>query len=237
MDTAAGIKRAQDGASALSRPRSGLTGTPAAEWRRPRPERRAWPLRTVTVAVCEEHEILRAGLVALLVREPSLTVTAAGPEQVNGRGVDIAIVSSRGASRTRFDCPIVVVSEHPQHHHYEVLHNDVLAVLHRGSLTVSQLLGTIRTAAGRLQRHPGGAGGERPLRPGVALPAPAMPELSKREHQVLRLLAEGESTRGIAQRLSYSERTVKNIVHDLLVKLDCKTRAHAVALAARRGVI
>ena len=51
------------------------------------------------------------------------------------------------------------------------------------------------------------------------------------------LIAEGESTRGIAERLSYSERTVKNIVHDLLVTLKCKTRAHAVALAAREGMI
>ena len=51
------------------------------------------------------------------------------------------------------------------------------------------------------------------------------------------MLADGESTRGIAQRLNYSERTVKNIVHDLLAKMGCRTRAHAVALAARQGVI
>jgi DNA-binding NarL/FixJ family response regulator len=62
-------------------------------------------------------------------------------------------------------------------------------------------------------------------------------KLSEREYEVLRMLADGESTRGIAERLSYSERTVKNIVHDLLAKLNCKTRAHAVALAARQGVI
>jgi DNA-binding CsgD family transcriptional regulator len=63
------------------------------------------------------------------------------------------------------------------------------------------------------------------------------PQLSDREYDVLRMLADGENTRGIAERLSYSERTVKNIVHDLLAKLNCKTRAHAVALAARQGVI
>ena len=63
------------------------------------------------------------------------------------------------------------------------------------------------------------------------------PQLSDREYDVLRMLADGESTRGIAERLSYSERTVKNIIHDLLSKLNCKTRAHAVALAARQGVI
>ena len=34
------------------------------------------------------------------------------------------------------------------------------------------------------------------------------------------MLADGESTRGIAQRLSYSERTVKNIVSDLLVQAE-----------------
>jgi DNA-binding CsgD family transcriptional regulator len=62
-------------------------------------------------------------------------------------------------------------------------------------------------------------------------------QLSEREYDVLRMLAEGEGTRGIAQRLSYSERTVKTIVRDLLVKMNCKTRAHAVALAARQGMI
>jgi DNA-binding NarL/FixJ family response regulator len=66
---------------------------------------------------------------------------------------------------------------------------------------------------------------------------PGRPYLSDREYDVLRMLADGESTRGIAEQLSYSERTVKNIVHDLLVKLGCKTRAHAVAHAARQGVI
>lgn len=62
-------------------------------------------------------------------------------------------------------------------------------------------------------------------------------QLTHREYEVLRMLADGESTRGIAEQLNYSERTVKNIVRDLLSKLNCKTRAHAVALAARRGVI
>jgi DNA-binding NarL/FixJ family response regulator len=68
-------------------------------------------------------------------------------------------------------------------------------------------------------------------------PDPSQPQLTDREYDVLRMLADGESTRGIAERLSYSERTVKNIVHDLLVKLGCRTRAHAVALATRQGVI
>jgi DNA-binding NarL/FixJ family response regulator len=63
------------------------------------------------------------------------------------------------------------------------------------------------------------------------------PQLSDRECEVLRMLADGESTRVIAAQLSYSERTVKNIVRDLLIKLNGRTRAHAVALATRQGVI
>jgi DNA-binding NarL/FixJ family response regulator len=61
--------------------------------------------------------------------------------------------------------------------------------------------------------------------------------LVAREIDVLRLLADGASTRDISERLAYSERTVKNIVRDLLVKLNCRTRAHAVGTATRQGVI
>lgn len=54
---------------------------------------------------------------------------------------------------------------------------------------------------------------------------------------MLALLADGSDTKGIAEDLCYSERTIKNIVHDLLTKMNCRNRAHAVAQAARQGVI
>ncbi|BFU44261.1 LuxR C-terminal-related transcriptional regulator [Krasilnikovia sp. MM14-A1004] len=61
--------------------------------------------------------------------------------------------------------------------------------------------------------------------------------LNARERSVLRLLADGLDTRGIAEDLCFSERTVKNVVHDVLTKLNCRTRAQAVAVATREGVI
>jgi len=61
--------------------------------------------------------------------------------------------------------------------------------------------------------------------------------LNTRERSVLRLLADGMDTRGIAEDLCFSERTVKNVVHDVLTKLNCRTRAQAVAVATREGVI
>jgi DNA-binding NarL/FixJ family response regulator len=61
--------------------------------------------------------------------------------------------------------------------------------------------------------------------------------LYTREVEVLRLLAEGLDTLEIAERLSYSERTVKNIIHGLLARLKLKNRSHAVAYALRNGVL
>jgi DNA-binding NarL/FixJ family response regulator len=61
--------------------------------------------------------------------------------------------------------------------------------------------------------------------------------LTTREQHVLRLLADGEETRSIATELHYSERTVKNVVHDVLTKLNCRTRAQAVGVAMRRGIL
>lgn len=61
--------------------------------------------------------------------------------------------------------------------------------------------------------------------------------LTQREHDVLELIAEGEPTREVALRLSYSERTVKNVLHDVTVKLGARSRSHAVAHAVRKGLI
>ncbi|MFD5828345.1 response regulator transcription factor [Lentzea sp. NPDC060358] len=61
--------------------------------------------------------------------------------------------------------------------------------------------------------------------------------LSARETEVLRLLADGLDTAEIAERLIYSDRTVKNILHNLLSRLELRNRAHAVAYALRHGII
>jgi DNA-binding NarL/FixJ family response regulator len=66
---------------------------------------------------------------------------------------------------------------------------------------------------------------------------PRVDHLTQREHAVLSLVAEGIPSREIAQRLAYSERTVKNVLHDVLTKLDARSRSHAVAVAVREGII
>jgi DNA-binding NarL/FixJ family response regulator len=61
--------------------------------------------------------------------------------------------------------------------------------------------------------------------------------LSEREAQVLRLVADGKDTQEIARELSYSERTVKNVLHDVTSRLQLRNRSHAVAYALREGLI
>ena len=61
--------------------------------------------------------------------------------------------------------------------------------------------------------------------------------LTDREQQVLSLIADGHPTREVAEHLCYSERTVKNVLHDVVTKLNARSRSQAVAFAVREGLI
>jgi DNA-binding NarL/FixJ family response regulator len=87
------------------------------------------------------------------------------------------------------------------------------------------LLGRLLSRVSRLQRHV--------LEPrGLRLGG-----ITNREGEVLRLVASGLSTQEIADRLCYSQRTVKSILHDVTNRFQLRNRAHAVAYALREGLI
>lgn len=74
---------------------------------------------------------------------------------------------------------------------------------------------------------------------GAADPEPAtgaMP-LTVRQTEVLALMAEGHGNAAIARALSCSEHTVKNVIYELMARLQVRNRAHAVAHAVRSGLI
>jgi DNA-binding NarL/FixJ family response regulator len=72
-------------------------------------------------------------------------------------------------------------------------------------------------------------------------PAPAAEphrfDLTERELEVLRLLAEGFSTRSISEELFISNNTARNHVQRLIAKLGAHSRLEAVATARRSGVL
>jgi len=72
----------------------------------------------------------------------------------------------------------------------------------------------------------------------LTAPAPAassrdLPELTLRERQVLRLIADGLTNRQIGERLDLAEKTVKNYVSGLLAKLGMERRTQAAVYGAR----
>jgi ATP/maltotriose-dependent transcriptional regulator MalT len=66
---------------------------------------------------------------------------------------------------------------------------------------------------------------------------PGPPGITRREREVLRLLAEGLTNRQIAERLVVSEHTVHRHVTNILSKLDLPSRTAAAALAVRSGLL
>ena len=89
----------------------------------------------------------------------------------------------------------------------------------------ADLLGRLLEQVGRLQRQV------------LAPRGLTFTGLTPRETDVLRLVADGLDTSEIASRMCYSERTVKNVLHDLTTRLQLKNRTHAVAYAVREGLI
>jgi DNA-binding NarL/FixJ family response regulator len=75
----------------------------------------------------------------------------------------------------------------------------------------------------------------------IPLNPPALPALEQeptaREIEVLQHVADGLVNREIGVRLFLSEETVKSHVRHLLAKLQARSRAHAVAVGFRRGLI
>jgi DNA-binding NarL/FixJ family response regulator len=65
----------------------------------------------------------------------------------------------------------------------------------------------------------------------------SMSGLTEREVKVLRLVADGMSTAEVARSLAYSERTIKNVIQDVVSRFRLRNRAHAVAFALREGLI
>jgi len=107
----------------------------------------------------------------------------------------------------------------------EVLVRAIQQVANGDGVLPSDLLGTLLGQVGRLQRQL--------LSPqGLTFSG-----LTDRETAVLRLIADGHDTNEIAQELCYSQRTVKNVLHDVTTRLQLRNRSHAVAYAVRAGLI
>ncbi|MET9989632.1 response regulator transcription factor [Streptomyces mutabilis] len=204
--------------------------------------------RRVPVAVSAPDPISREGAVSQLRRHPEIDLREeSGPGTValliEDALDETALTRLRRIVRSEGARAVLVVGTIRENELLDVVECGVGAIVWRHEATAHRLVQAVLAAArgdgdlpadliGRLisqvgTLHRGAAG-----RPG----APSL-GLAPREVDVLRLVAEGLDTGEIAGKLSYSERTVKNVMHGLTTRLHLRNRAHAVAYALREGYI
>jgi DNA-binding NarL/FixJ family response regulator len=150
-----------------------------------------------------------------------------------------SILESFARSDLAAEVPVIVLSKNgPLPPSAEALRAGVRAYL-PSDVSIDQLLATLQAvAAGLLVFHPSEA--DRLL--GAVTPASqslmelAEP-LTRREREVLQMLAAGLGNKEIAARLNISDHTAKFHVGSILGKLGTSTRAEAVAQGIRRGLV
>jgi DNA-binding NarL/FixJ family response regulator len=196
---------------------------------------------TIRVAVLAAVETVRAGLEALLAAQEGIRVAAPPDPGARGRGpaarVDVLVVAegrSLEAGRAADPgVPVVCLSDDP----------DAAGRLARLGLPGWGLLaptaGAAQIAAAVRAVHGGLVVLGAPL-PADAFPArrrEEAPRLTRREREVLALLAQGLGNKQIAWELSVSEHTVKYHVSSLYAKLGAGSRTEALRLGIERGLL
>ncbi len=217
---------------------------------------------TVRVIVADDHQVVRAGFAALLETQPDFTVlgTASdGAEAVRMSRelrpdvilMDVRMPGTDGIEATRQltgapDAPriIILTTFDLDQYVYDALRAGASGFLLK-DVTAERLFDAVRVvAAGDALLAPGVtrrlisefARMPKPAGP-ASQPAAAVRDLTPRETEVLRLLAEGLSNPEIADRLVVTEETVKTHVSRVLHKLGLRDRTQAVVLAYESGLV
>ncbi|WP_369233611.1 LuxR C-terminal-related transcriptional regulator [Streptomyces sp. R21] len=136
------------------------------------------------------------------------------------------VVGTLGAGTLQrvIECGVAAVLRRSEADQDQLLHL-VRAIADGEGVLPGDLLGKLLTHVSSLQRSA--------LDPrGLSLST-----LTTREADMLRLVSEGLDTAEIARKTSYSERTVKNVLHEITTRLQLRNRAHAVGYALRNGLI
>lgn len=205
--------------------------------------------KPIKVALHTADPVSRAGIEASLADRARVLLAPPEAEDIEvallvvDRVDELVVQAVRRLRRGRDATVVLVVSHVDDQALLTAIEAGVSGFVRRGDATSDGLLTAIRQAAdgcgalppdlvGRLMTHVGDLH-DRVLGP-QGLHAHG---LSDREIEVLRLVADGHGTAEIADELSYSERTIKNVIQGVTARLQLKNRSHAVAYALRHGLI
>jgi DNA-binding NarL/FixJ family response regulator len=195
----------------------------------------------IRIGVAGPPGMLRSGLEALIRADPemhfafavdSLDEVQGGADVIAALDPDLEAMAAPGLP------PVVAIAEGAPDFIRAALRAGVRGIL-PPDCTATELTATLVAAAAGLTALRsadaeillGAAAGQ----PQIASVTDSL--LSRRETEVLRLLADGLANKEIGYRLGISEHTVKFHVNSILTRLDASSRAEAVALGIRRGLI
>jgi DNA-binding NarL/FixJ family response regulator len=201
------------------------------------------------LVLIEDHQALREGLELLLGREGCEVVGTAGTageglELILRLDPDVSLIDIRLGDESGIDLTRQLLETDADRRVVLYTGSSDVELLFSGldsgargyalkEGTPSELTGALETVAS------GGTYVDPRLRPKLLSrdTTQRMPALSKREREIMDLLAQGLTGEDVAERLVLSSETVKTHIRNAMAKLEAHTRVHAVAIALREGFI
>jgi NarL family two-component system response regulator LiaR len=210
----------------------------------------------ITVLLVDDHALVRQGVRAFLETQNDIAVVAeagSGEEAVRlatEHAPDVALVdlimpgmdgveaTRRLTARSPRTNVVVLTSYHDDEHVFPAIRAGALSYILK-EVGPDELANAVRKAAvGEAVLHPQVAARVVRELHGARRDEPnAFHDLSERELEVLKLIAEGLSNAEISNRLFISEKTTKSHVSNILSKLHLADRTQAAVYAWREGVV
>ena len=205
------------------------------------------PTPPIQVLIADDHAIFRQGLATIIDRDPEMQVIAQAENgeqaialfeahQPDVTLMDLRMPEVEGVAAIAAICAIaksariiVLTTYDSDEDIYRGLQAGAKGYLLKET-EPDELLNAIHTVHRGQQYIPPDVGAKLAQRL-------SNPELSERELEVLRSLAQGMSNADIADALSIGEGTVKSHVNRILNKLDVSDRTQAVIVAVKRGIV
>lgn len=209
------------------------------------------PTRLIKVAVVAPHPVTVAGLAAVVDAQPTMTVVATAPSVAAGlpdilRAEPDAAIVEIGPDADGAPIPdlidalrrhggraaIIAFTDEPRHV-VTALKEGARGFLLKDCPTDEIVAGLYQAVRGAVPVSPRTL----PHLVSEIMSPTVAPPLTRREREVLGLVARGQSNSRIAESLHVSEATVKTHMRRVFHKLDVGDRASAVALAMSRGLL
>lgn len=199
----------------------------------------------ISVMIADDHPLLRSGIAAVLAGYAKFTLVAEASDGLEAVEVyqqyrpDITLMDLQMPGMNGIDATSAILALNPRA-------RIIILTTYSGDVQVVRALKA--GACGYILKNLARTdlsdyivsvhGGQRTLPPQIACAlANSFQDdaLSKREIQVLRAVADGNSNQKIGASLGLSEDTIKAHMKTILQKLDARDRTHAVMIALRRG--